>query len=147
MDRYFTVRILLTIVAFEFFGPSVRDFNATHAFNPEWVGHARFHLIWQLAFMAFSGVANLYLIWSRRPGDLRQLWLSVWWQGFNIGAFWVACLLVPVYGGAITLPDTHFYIFGIDENVVVFAVLSAVLLAAAVKLRRQAGLGRSTDAR
>jgi hypothetical protein len=131
-----TVRILLTVVAFEFFGPAVRDLNASHALNPDWVGHARFHLVWQLAFMALSGVANLWLIWWRRPRDVRDLWLSVLWQSFNLGAFWVACLLAGAYGGAITLPDTHVYILGIDENVVVFTILTVVLAAAAVLLAR-----------
>src|SRR5215470_1930167 len=75
-----TVRILLTIVAFEFFGPILRDSNASHALNPTWVGHARVHLVWLLAFMFFSGIANMYLVWFRRPFDLRDLWLSVAWQ-------------------------------------------------------------------
>ena len=54
-------QILLTLTALEFFGPILRDINATHALNPEWVGHARLHLIWLLAFMGFSGIANLWL--------------------------------------------------------------------------------------
>jgi len=141
MDRLLIVRILLTLVCFEFFGPAVRDYNHTHALNPDWVGHARFHLIWQLAFMVLSGLANLWLIWGRRPRDNRDLWLSVLWQSFNLGAFWIACLLVPVYGGVITLPDTHVYIFGIDENIVVFTVLSIVLAAAAVLLAKADAAG------
>jgi len=141
MDRLLIVRILLTLVCFEFFGPAVRDYNHTHALNPDWVGHARFHLIWQLAFMVLSGLANLWLIWGRRPRDNRDLWLSVLWQSSNLGAFWIACLLVPVYGGVITLPDTHVYIFGIDENIVVFTVLSIVLAAAAVLLAKADAAG------
>ena len=130
------VQILLTITAFEFFGPIVRDFNASHAWNPDWDPHARLHLVWQLATMGLSGLANLYLIWLRRPLDLRNLWLSVAWQLTTIGGFWLACLLTPIYGGRITMPNIHTYILGMDENVVVFTILSAVLVAAVVKLRQ-----------
>jgi hypothetical protein len=131
-----TAQVLLTLTAFEFFGPIVRDINATHALNPEWVGHARLHLIWLLAFMGLSGVVNLYLIWFRRPFDVRDLWLSVAWQACNLGGFWVSVVLAPAYGGAVTIPDTHVYIFGFDENVVVFTILSVLLLAATRALRR-----------
>ena len=129
------VRVALTIGVLEFFGPLVRDFSTSHAFNPEWVGHARVHLVWLLGFMFFSGVANLYLIWFRRPFDIRDLWLSAAWQSCNLGGFWVAYLLTPVYNGLITVPGVHVHIFGYDENVFVFAVLSLVIASALYILR------------
>jgi hypothetical protein len=129
-------QILLTLTALEFFGPILRDIDATHALNPSWVGHARLHLIWLLAFMGLSGIANLYLIWFRRPFDVRNLRLSAAWQACNLGGFWVAVVLAPAYGGAVTLPETHVHILGLDENVVAFTVLSALLIAAGAALRR-----------
>ena len=131
-----TVQVLLTIVALEFFGPIVRDFSPSHALNPTWVGHARVHLVWLLGFMLFSGIANLWLIWFRRPFERRNLWLSVMWQGCNLGGVWVAYCLVDVYGGLITVPETHMHILGYDENVFVFTVLSLILIAAVFVLRR-----------
>ena len=121
------VKVLLTIAAFEFFGPWGRDFSASHAFNPTWDGHARVHLVWLLGFMGFSGIANLYLIWWRRPADARDLWLSAAWQACNLGGFWLAYALAPIYGGLITVPGIHVHVLGVDENVFVFSVLSAVL--------------------
>jgi len=125
------VRIRLTLTAFEFFGPIVRDFGPSHALNPDWVDHARVHLVWLLGFMGLSGLVNLYLIWGHRPFDVRALWLSVVWQACNLGGFWVAYVLNPVYDGAITVPGVHVHVFGHDENVVAFTVLSIVLVAAA----------------
>ena len=133
--RILWTRILLTTTALEFFGPILRDFNRTHVLNPDWVGHARLHLVWLLGFMFFSGVANLYLIWFRRPFEVRNLWLSVAWQASDLGGFWVAVVLVPVYGGVITLPDTHIKILGFDENVFVFTVLTLLLAGAMALLR------------
>ncbi len=129
------IRVLLTLTAFEFFGPIVRDFNSTHAMNPAWVGHARVHLVWLLGFMLLSGIANIYLVWFRRPFEIRNLWLSAAWQCCNLGGFWIAYLLVPIYGGLITVPGEHVKVLGWDENVFVFAVLSALMASALFLLR------------
>jgi hypothetical protein len=90
------------------------------------------------------GLVNLWLVWLRRPFALGNLWLSVAWQCCNLGGFWIACFLVGAYGGRITMPGTHVHVLGIDENVFVFAVLSAVMAVAVVLLsqaeeRRAAG--------
>ncbi len=128
--RIRAVRIALTITSLEFFGPIFRDFHPSHALNPDWVGHARVHLVWLLGFMGLSGLANLYLIWWRRPFELRNLWLSAAWQSCNLGGFWIAYLLVPLYDGQMTVPGVHTEIFGWDENVFGFTVLSIVMLGA-----------------
>jgi len=75
-----------------------------------------------------------YLIWFLRPFELRNLWMSVCWQSCNLGGFWIAYVLVPVYDGAITVPGIHMHVFGIDENVFAFAVLSMVMAAAVALL-------------
>lgn len=137
-DKSFrTIQILLTITAFECFGPILRDFNASHAWNPDWDPHARFHLVWQLGTMGLSGLANLYLIWFRKPFNVRNLWLSAAWQSTILAGFWISCLLTSIYGGRITMPNIHVYIFGIDENVLVFAILSSFLAAALALLTKR----------
>lgn len=139
-SRILAVQIALTVTALEFFGPILRDFHPSHALNPDWVGHARVHLVWLLGFMGLSGLANLYLVWLRRPFDVRNLWLSAAWQSCNLGGFWIAYLLVPVYDGQITVPGIHTEILGYDENVFVFSVLSIVMVGAVGVL--WLGLGR-----
>ncbi len=141
-SRLLAVKIALTVTALEFFGPILRDFHPSHALNPDWVGHARVHLVWLLGFMGLSGLANLYLIWLRRPFEVRNLWLSAAWQSCNLGGFWIAYLLLPTYGGLITVPGIHMEILGYDENVFVFSVLSLVMLGAVAVLRF--GLARGT---
>lgn len=121
------LKVALTITALEFFGPLVRDFSPSHAFHPDWVGHARVHLVWLLGFMGLSGLANVYIIWFDRGSLRRRLLLSAAWQSCNLGGFWVAYLLVPVYEGMMTVPGIHAQFFGIDENVFVFSVLSVVM--------------------
>jgi hypothetical protein len=140
-SRILAVRIGLTVTALEFFGPLVRDFHPSHAFNPEWVGHARVHLVWLLGFMGLSGLANLYLVWFRRPFEIRNLWLSAGWQSCNLGGFWIAYVLAPIYEGAITVPGIHTEILGFDENVFGFSLLSILLLGVLATLRFGLGGG------
>lgn len=140
--RMRAVQVLLTIVAFEFFGPIVRDYGPSHALNPSWVGHARLHLVWLLGFMFFSGLVNLWLIWGRRPFDVRDLRLAALWQCCNLGGFWAAYALADAYGGLVTVPGIHVHVLGWDENVLVFAILSAVMAVALALL----ALGRRTEA-
>jgi hypothetical protein len=130
------VKILLTIVALEFFGPIIRDYSPSHALNPDWVGHARVHLVWMLGFFFLSGLVNLWLIWIRKPARKENLRIAALWQATNLGGFWIAYILEPVYDGRITMPDTHVHIFGYDENVFAFAVLSVILAAAVTLLLR-----------
>lgn len=119
-------KALLTLGVFEFFGPVLRDIGDSHLLNPEWVGHARFHLMWFLVFIALSGIANLALIW--KIGDRRALLLAWVWQAINIAAFWGAAALSGVYGGRVVDASFHTVILGLNENLFVFVVL--VLLSA-----------------
>jgi hypothetical protein len=130
-----TVQILLTVTALEFFGPILRDSNASHLLNAGWPGHARVHLVWLLGFMGLSGLVNLWLVWFRRPLDVANLRLSAAWQCCNLGGFWIAYVLEPRYGGVIAVPGEHAHILGMDENVLVFLVLSIVMSAAIAVMR------------
>jgi hypothetical protein len=126
--RIRVVQILLTVTALEFFGPAIRDTGHSHLLNSEWVGHARVHLVWLLGFMVCSGFANLYFIWRKKSPKLPDLYLSLIWQGCNLVGFWIAVLLVENYGGAIVDLRYHMRIFGIDENVFGFSILTALYL-------------------
>ena len=71
---------------------------------------------------------------------MRDLWLSAAWQCCNLGGFWLAALLTPVYGGLVRVPDEHIQVLGLNENVLVFAVLS-IMMAIAIYLLRSADGG------
>lgn len=124
---------LLTVGVLEFFGPILRDTDVTHLLNPSWVGHARFHLMWLLCFMAASGLANLWLIW--RVADPRA-WRTAWvWQVCNLFGFWGAAALADGYQGLVVDPEFHMTILGLNENVFVFVALAVLSTVTAVALR------------
>jgi hypothetical protein len=86
--------------------------------------------------MVLSGLVNLYFIWFRRP-ILESLRLTALWQACNLGGFWIAVVLNPAYEGSLTMPGFHTHIFGIDENVFAFSVLSVIFGAVVIALRGQ----------
>ncbi len=60
-----TAKILISLVALmTAFGPMKADFNKTHATNPLWTPHARFHVVWQVLCQAGVAMFVLYILWG-----------------------------------------------------------------------------------
>lgn len=119
------VQSLLSLVAIAIaIGPMFADFNQTHATNPLWTPHARFHVVWQVLSQAGVSCVILYLIWS--PSDLHTLHLTlaaflnyVW-----IASFYATLASMKLFGGALKdvngIKPFRFNIFGtiylVDTN-------------------------------
>ena len=136
-DSHLLARILLTIATLGYGLVTIKaDFNATHATNPLWTSHARFHVVWQVLSYAGVGLIALGLIWLRGPLEPERLYLA---GGLGIamyGGFFAAIFSRPVYGGV--LYDANGYPpfqapFGPagwqwDVNVTVFTAMSVILM-------------------
>ncbi|WP_445948198.1 DUF6640 family protein [Sphingorhabdus sp.] len=58
-------KLLISLVAFmTAVGPIKADFNATHATNPLWTPHARFHVVWQVLCQTGVAMFILYIVWG-----------------------------------------------------------------------------------
>ncbi len=58
-------KILITLVAvMTGVGPMRADFNRTHATNPLWPPHARFHVVWQVLAQTGVSLFILYFLWG-----------------------------------------------------------------------------------
>jgi len=58
------IKILLTIATLGYSAiPGIFDSNNTHATNPSWTGHARYHIVWQVSSYVYVALLMLCLIW------------------------------------------------------------------------------------
>ena len=138
-----TARILLTLAALGFSAITVvADLNKTHAANPLWTPHARFHVVWQV--LSYNGIAlvMLYLIWAGGPMATERLYLAAALSVAIYGTFFTTVFVRPLYKGS--LYDENGYPpfkppigpahWRWDVNVTVFTFLSALLIAAILAL-------------
>jgi len=101
LDRILIARVLFTLMTAGYaFLTVVADFNKTHATNPEWTPHARFHVVWQISSYIGFGLLALALIWW--PGSLavERLYLVALMGAIVYAAFFAALIAMPIYGGA-----------------------------------------------
>src|SRR5215208_5834363 len=97
-------RVLLTINTIGYSAiPVLADFNKTHATNPSWTPHARFHVVWQVLSYCGVGLIALWLIWS--AGPVGKLWLAVALATAMYAAFFVTALAIPRFGGKLADPN------------------------------------------
>ena len=124
IEYIFISKVLLTLISvgFALITPLI-DFNESHATNPLWTGHARFHLVWQVNALAVTGFFVLFLLWiipSQMNILISIVLLYVW-----LLSFFFALLFMPAYDGKLNdvngVPPIEINFFGkkieIDRNV------------------------------
>ena len=123
-DANLVCRIIFTIISIGLVvGPTIADFNKTHATHPDWPGHARFHVVWQVLGFYPIAVMNLVILWLYIPDFYYpyQLYFWLFWYFTFIGTFVITAASMPIYNG--TLSDKggrkpFFYTFGKKLSVI-----------------------------
>ncbi|OLR92018.1 hypothetical protein BJP25_23845 [Actinokineospora bangkokensis] len=114
------------------------DLNRTHATNPRWVGHARFHVVWQVITHIGVGLLALVLTWAP-VGDLRvRLAVAMAIAGVVLGGFFLSAATMRCYDGELADPNGYRPLTArvggrrvvVDKNVLLFLGGSAPLVAA-----------------
>jgi hypothetical protein len=136
-------RILLTLVTLGYgFATILADFNKTHATNPKWTPHARFHVVWQISSYAGLGLLALALVWLPGPYAFERLVLVAVMAAIVYAAFFIAVLAMPLYGGG-AYDDNGYQPFAApvpiiakrwDVNITIFCVQVALLAAGSLSL-------------
>jgi hypothetical protein len=54
------------------------DLRRSHATNPLWTPHARFHVVWQVLNLALLALVELALIWRSGPAAATRFYLAAW---------------------------------------------------------------------
>ena len=99
-DHILIARVLLTLTTAGWaFATVIADFNKTHATNPQWTPHARFHVVWQISSYVGFGLLALALIWWPGPLALERLYLVALMCAIVYAAFFTALIAMPIYGG------------------------------------------------
>ena len=132
-------QLLLTIATLGYSAiPTLVDLGATHATNPSWTGHARYHVVWQVVSLVIMAGLGLFLTWTATGPGLR-LWIPAALCIAAYGGFWTALLTRSKYQGVLQdevngVPEVGINFFGrkasIDANVSQFAPLSLIALIA-----------------
>jgi hypothetical protein len=137
-DHMLLARVLLTLNTIGYGVLTIfADFNKTHATNPKWTPHARFHVVWQISSYVGIGLLALALLWWPGPYALERLYLAAIMSAIVYAAFFAAVIAMPLYrGGAY---DSNGYqpfkapvpLFSgkWDVNITVFSVQVAILAA------------------
>ncbi len=133
-----TVGLVLMTVAILQYGviPIVADFNSSHATNPRWPAHARFHVVAQVLTTSSVAVVALWLLWSPQIERSLGICLAATLSGCVLGGFHIGALCRHWYGGALSdadggIPKAR----GVYLNVVNFGLATVLLVAGRLALR------------
>jgi len=139
MSTPLLARLMVTAVAAgQGITPLFIDLNRTHATNPLWPGHARFHVVWQTFALTLGGAVEVTLIWWPSPSSRLLFHLATLLTALPMFAFLIAVFTRSLYGGTLHDPNgmqpVRIRIGGrvreIDMNIVLILVGGAVLLIA-----------------
>lgn len=135
MEQRFVCRVLLSLLCgVQGVATIVIDLNRTHATNPNWVRHARFHVVWQTLTMALLAVVEVGLIWGSIVSEERGFYLALVLAALSPVAFLLAWVGRRMFDGGLSDPNgilpLRLNLFGreraLDMNMV--AVVAAMLL-------------------
>lgn len=125
MEPTFVARIIFSLIAIAIsIGPMVADFNKTHATNPLWTPHARFHVVWQVLTQAGVSMIILTLLWLPAADQITHTWIAVCLLYVWFIAFYATLASMSLFEGSLKdvngIKPWHWKLFGktylVDTN-------------------------------
>jgi hypothetical protein len=105
-DHQVLARIALTaLCAIQGIATLAIDSTRSHARNPEWVGHARFHVVWQSVLVTLLSAVELTLIWTTRPYRQEAFYFAILLAALSPLSFLAALVAKGSYGGTLSDPN------------------------------------------
>jgi hypothetical protein len=142
MTAAFLARAIVTAIAGgQGIMPVFIDLNHTHATNPLWTGHARFHLVQQVFTLLPAAAIELSLLWYPGADFHARFYVAALLAATSLAGFLVAVIARPLYGGTLHDPNgmqpiririgSPLIVFDLNVPIVLFAtalLMAAVLL-------------------
>jgi FtsH-binding integral membrane protein len=127
---HLTGKILISLAtAIYGFIPLFVDLGKTHATNPLWTSHARFHVVWQVIIMFFLAIMGLYFLWFSDATQSYSINLPFLFGLIVLGGFLLNVLVQHLYKGTLSDPNGVPPIFGkVDANLFGFTLGLVLLL-------------------
>ena len=105
MNHIYFARLTLSILcATQGVAQLAIDLNRTHATHPKWMGHARFHVVWQSITVALLAGVQLFLIWTPDVSS-HAFYLAAALAAVSPCAFLLAAATRKLYGGQFSDPN------------------------------------------
>jgi len=127
MNLQSTARILLGVYCIiQGLATIILDLNRTHAAHPRWLGHARFHVVWQTITAAVLSIIETCLLWYPGPFVLERFYITAILACAPMAGFFAALISRHLYGGTLSdpggIPPLRFQLRGremrVDMNLV-----------------------------
>jgi len=100
-----TARLLLALFCVvQGLATVILDLNRTHAAHPRWLGHARFHVVWQTVTIAVLAIVEAGLLWYPGPFASERFYLVALLACAPMIGFFAALITRHVYGGTLSDP-------------------------------------------
>jgi len=132
--------IVTAIAAGQGIMPIFIDLNRTHATNPLWPGHARFHLVQHIFTLLPAAMIEVTLLWWPGSALRERFYLAAVLTATSLAGFLAATLARPLYGGALHDPNgiqpvrlkVGSRIIELEMNVPIVALATVLLIGAVV---------------
>ncbi len=132
-------RILLTaLAAGQGIAPLFIDLNRTHATNPLWPGHARFHVVSQTLTQTLAAAVEVALLWWPGPTLDQRFYLVAVLTALPMIGFFAAFFARGLYSGTLRDPNgmpiarirARSGVVEFDMNLAILVVATVLLVAA-----------------
>lgn len=122
-------RILMTLATLMYgLIPPFVDLTETHVFHPDWVAHARMHMVWLLGTNSTLALVALYFLWLYKENSSFGITLAGILGSCVYGGFMLSAATISLYGGALSDKGGVPPILGMDANIVGFSAGLLILL-------------------
>ena len=105
MNAQLIARVLLGVFCIiQGLATVILDLNRTHAAHPQWLGHARFHVVWQTGTVAVLAIIEACLLWFPGPFVSERFYLVALLACTPMLGFFSALITRHLYGGTLSDP-------------------------------------------